>query len=663
MHTWARRLIRGSGKHSVRRRGGLSIAALVATAWMLIIPRPCWAEVTAQLTASSAKVEAGQPLRVELNVSSDEGAPESPRLTVPNGFGLRGPSISTRFSTSINGWSAQTRREVGATWEVTAPKVGVYKLGPAQAFVKGKAVASNAVTVEVVAPGTLPTQPQPNVRRRPRSLFDDDDFFSGFPGLGRSPLDDLLQQRADLFPDAPPEFHQATAKDPTAFLVATVSPERAVVGQQVTLRVVAYGAAGRFRESDSREPRRADFFSVPLTENSEKQQMYNVQIGETNYLAVKVREYALFPIQAGKLEVGPMKMAFYGSNYVEPRTGRPLERESEPIYLEVTEPPVKGRPLDYQVGDVGRFELEATVSPTKVREGDSFSVVAVLQGEGRLPESLKVPEQTGLEWLEPTVTEQHQVNARRRVEGKRTFTYVVKATRPGSIALGSLSFPYFDAQKRQYARASAALGQVVVEPSAPSQVTGTQPAADNHAASEIKLSELAAAREELLPFAPIPHWSNAPWVLPTMFGLPLGVLITQFARGRVLNFVRRRRAQRSALSERAQDELERAKQFIAERENDGAVAALERAIFLGIEAATGVKARAVLRESLTGTLTHAGLDVTASRAVVNLLHDLEAWRFARQGDIEEVMARTRQVVGSLLHRARSRPINSETQPS
>jgi hypothetical protein len=148
-----------------------------------------------------------------------------------------------------------------------------------------------------------------------------------------------------------------------------------------------------------------------------------------------------------------------------------------------------------------------------------------------------------------------------------------------------------------------------------------------------------------------------------MFGLPLGVLVTQFARGRVLTLVRRRRARRSALSERTQNELNRAKQLIAERDDDGTVSALERAIFLGVEAATSVKARAVLRESLTETLTHAGLDTTASRAVVTLLHDLETWRFARRGDVQELMARTRQVVGSLLQRAASRPSNGETQPS
>lgn len=633
--------------------GASSARVLLLSFVCLTSSRLAWAEVSAQLAATTTKVEVGQPLRVQLTVSSDEGSPQSPRLTIPGGFGLRGPSVGTRFSTSINGWSAQTRRELEATWEVTAPNVGTYNLGPAQAFVEGKPVASNVLTIEVVPRGTLPAPTAPTARRRPRSLFDDDDFFNGFPGfgrLGRSPLDDLMAQPDGLFPPAPPDYHQPSAKDPTAFLVADVSPATAVVGQQVTLRVTAYGAMGRFRESDPREPRRTDFFSIPLVESSEKQQMYTVQIGQTDYLAVRVREYALFPLKSGKLEIGPMQMAFYGSNYVSNTTGQPLVRQSDSLFVEVREPPLDGRPLNYQVGDVGKFQLEASVNPRQVRAGDSFSVVATARGEGRLPESLRVPEQVGLEWLSPTISDDQRINTRRRLEGHRTFTYIVKATRPGKLNLGKLSLPYFDPDKGTYALAEAALGELLVEPAAPSaSANATKPDA-NDDLPEVKLGELGAPRRELRPFTPSTHWSHASWVLPSMVGLPLGLVVTQLASARLLAAWRRRRARGSSLSGQANTELGKASELLASGERDAAVSALDRAIFLAIENATGLKARAILRDKLTEALGAAGVDGALATRLVDLLSQLEAWRFARQGDVGVLLQETTKAVAALPQR-------------
>src|SRR5690606_27364027 len=366
-------------------------------------------------------------------------------------------------------------------------------------------------------------------------------------------LDDLLQQ-ADEFPPSPPEFQVTGPRDRIAFLEASTTPERPVVGQQVTLRVIAYGAKGRYRESDTREPRRADFFSMPLLENSSQQQMYNVRVGETDYIAIKIREFALFPLQPSKLEIGPMKMAFYGSNYISARTGQPIERESKTLFVNVAEPPTEDRPIDYQIGDVSSFTLEASVSPKTVNEGDSFAVVATLQGEGRLPETLRVPEQTGLEWLKPTLTEHYKVGTNKRLVGKRTFTYIVKATRAGTLDLGALSLPYFNPDSGKYERASANLGSVVVSPNAsppPAAPSASVPAP----LADVKLTELGVARTELRPFSPQAPWTRSPWLWPLLIGLPSAVLVSQVAGERAARWWRRRRDQRVSLAGRASDEL------------------------------------------------------------------------------------------------------------
>lgn len=609
------------------------------------------AEVTSQLVIETAKVELGQPVRVELTVSSDEGAPASPRLDVPPGFIMRGPTVSTRFSTSISGWSAQTRREITASWLLTAPKTGVFTIGPARAVVESRAIASNSVRLQVVPAGTLPQRSPPSQqRRRPSSLFDDDDLFPGFPGLGRSgrsALEDMLQRQRGLFPDAPPGYQLPNARDATAFLDASVSPQRAVVGQQVTLRIIAYGAAGRFRESDTREPRRPDFFSMPITESSAQEQLYSVTIGDREYLAVKVREFALFPLKAGKLEIGPMQMAFYGSNYISPSTQQPLERHSQTLIVDVTEPPAVGRPLGYQVGDVGEFTLSASVTPRTVNAGSSFSVTATLEGEGRLPQSLRVPEQKGIDWLEPTVEGNAEPDARGVVRGKRVFTYIVQASRAGTFDLGELSLPYYNADQERYQTARATLGQVVVNPAAAS-VPGVGTAASAPLAPEVRLSETARARAELQAYSSrSSSWAYSPWLWLILIGAPLGVVLGHWGFTRVQHWSSRKKHARSALSNLAQDELRRAKDFSRRGDTSGAIAALERGLFQSIEHATGVKARALLREQLEPTLAAAGLEAATSKAVTTLLSEIEAYRFAHQGDLQDLLTKTQRLLAQL----------------
>lgn len=621
--------------------------ALVWVALVLLVSGRASAEVTAQLSASATRIEVGQPLTVELKVTSDEGSPDSPRLALPKGFGLRGPSVSRGFSATLRGLTPHTRSTMGATWQITPPAVGVYTVGPAQAFVEGRAVSSNTISVEVVTPGTLPQAPPQ--RRGPRSLLDDDFPFPGFPGFGRpgrSLLDDLMAPPEDAFEPAPPEYQVSGSRDPRAFLEATVTPQRAVLGQRVILRVIAYGGAGVFGEGSSQEPRRPDFFSESLMKPSNRQHMYAAKVGSREYLAVKVREFALYPLKAGKLEIGPMKFTFEGNGYG--RSG--TERSSQTISVDVTEPPATSRPLDYQLGDVGQFQLQASVNPRTLKEGESFAVVAELSGEGRFPEALRVPEQTGLDWLKPTITDDAHSTPHGRVEAKRTFTYVVKATRAGKVDLGNLRLPYFNPETGKYDVASAALGQVLVDATQPPATQSSAPASGTSqgmAEPDVHLKDLASPRHDLRPFTRNSHWTRAAWVWPTLLGMPLGVFGVQVLGARISGFVQRRRARRQTLSGRAADELKRAQSLNDQGNLEGALTAMERAVFLAIEDATGIKARAILRAELSRALTEAGVETAVAAQSVQLLTEIETVRFARQGDPSTLLSNVKSLLAAL----------------
>ena len=84
-----------------------------------------------------------------------------------------------------------------------------------------------------------------------------------------------------------------------------------------------------------------------------------------------------------------------------------------------------------------------------------------LAGTGNLPQSLRVPERTGVEWLEPEKKESIEPQGG-VVGGWRTFGYVVRIKESGAVDLGEVTLPYWDPVANGYQVARAVLGKVEV---------------------------------------------------------------------------------------------------------------------------------------------------------------------------------------------------------
>src|SRR5262249_5321019 len=275
--------------------------------------------------------------------------------------------------------------------------------------------------------------------------------------------DDLEDNLMRNKPELPPEYLVDHAPEQMAFLRATVSPADAVVGQQVTLRVYAYGAQGPYDEVGSSEPSRADFLSQVIVDSSYRQQRYMMELDAQRWSVVKLREIALFPLHAGNLVIGPMRMGFRGPNYPETQPMQGLVRSSPELHVMVREPPIAGRPPGYELGNTGNFSLSAEVEPLRVTAGDAVAATIRLEGTGNLPHELKVPEQRGVDWLDPSVTD--SISPRDSiVGGSRVFHYVVRLDEAGNRDLGEVTLPYYDPQARRYEVARASLGVVEVLP-------------------------------------------------------------------------------------------------------------------------------------------------------------------------------------------------------
>jgi hypothetical protein len=625
---------------------------------LAVWPGVARADVDLELNLGARAVGVGEPFRVDLSaMSQDDDTPENPQLTAPDAFEIQGPTIGTRQQVSISGMRMVRQSGISATWILSATRPGIYSIGPASVSTASGVKRSTVVQIQVLE------QPNPanrlGGRRRQRGL-DPLDPFDSFGGL--DPFDDMLDRMRrrspdlDRLPDAPDGIAVESPPDPIAFLSARVDKTEAVVGEQITLSIYAYGGRGVFQEaSGAREPPLQDFLAQRLVEDPSRQPVYQFTAQGHPWIAVKVREVALFPLRAGELEIGPLKLGFLGRRYPdEARGGGGVWRSSQALRIHVTEPPAAGRPPGY-TGEVGEFALAAGVEPRSVVAGDAVAVSATVKGQGRLPSTLKLPEQAGVEWLEPTLTDQSSVNDS-RVGGTRRFSYVVRLRRPGEVDLGQLSLPFFNPSTRQYQVRSVALGKVVVTPSA-------QAAAAPSAAGSAgpRLSELAALR--LTPgAAPAPARYFADrlgfWALLAL-GPGLVLVVTGGLRaGRSLRAAWRRRD--SSESAQAVQALKEAK--LAHKASDfaGVASGIERALYRALGAATGLKLRAVMRSELASTLGRSGIERALADQAVALLDTCDHIRFARgQGiDAEAQIRAAEALIKQLARRSAARPSGS-----
>jgi hypothetical protein len=599
----------------------------------------------------------GEAVQVRLDAMSDDGEePSQPELAVPTGFEVRGPSVGTRQQVSINGFSMVTQKGISASWLVTPIRAGLFTVGPATVVVKGQTKRSETVQLQVLPPGQ-----QPRARSRRRSA----DPFDNFDPFGNGAFDDLFDRlqrgggsRFEQLPEAPTDLVPPRPLDSLAFLDAHIDTRRAVVGQQVTLSIYAHGAQGLFQEAPgAREPSTPDFLAQRLVEDGSRQPVYQYNLDGQRWIAVKVRELALFPLRAGKLEIGPLEFGFLGRRYGV-RNGEGLRRSTRPIVIDVTEPPSEGRPPGYS-GEVGNFDLSASVEPRKIAAGGSVAVTARVKGRGRLPGALALPEQSGVEWLEPTLRDDAVVDDS-VVGGTRTFSYVVRLTRSGTLDLGALKLPLFNPATGRYRVESFPLGNVIVEP-APETAAG---AAAEHDEGP-HLSTLVSFRSSLGPHDRQTFLADRAgfwWLLGAGPGLVLAGAGALLVLGRVRGAARTREQSQATHATRA---IGDAREALAGEQIPPVASAAERALYNAVEWATGVRARAVLRSDLGRDLTRAGLSEALATRVGELLDACGQLRF---GGSDTARARAvvddvEQVVKQLVRRPPAKiPAGEERRP-
>ncbi|WP_437753357.1 BatD family protein [Sorangium sp. So ce1389] len=605
-----------------RRPAPLATALLLALLALLAPLRARAQQPELSSGASSTEVEVGEPFSVEVKALVERGAgmPSDPELRVPPDLDIvSGPSIGTQMKTQMGGGVVTTQLGISATWQVVANKPGRYTIpGPTITW-NGRRLPAAPILIKVVPASGRP--------RRPNNPFLlPGGPLHGFPWPFSGPGGLLDEEDAEDEPeDQAPELAMPNEPDPVVFLRAIPDKTAAVVGEQVTVSFYLY-----FRENaEMSEPRAApsaDFLRYQLLEDARQERPVYTRVGGHRYAARLVDKLALFPLKAGELHTGSMQARITGR-----RIGARVLRESNDIVVRVTEPPLAGRPSGYALGDVGQFTLKATVQPREIDQGGSVAVNVQVTGTGNFPQSLRVPERTGLEWLDPEKRESLEPRAG-AIGGFRSFGYVVRIQESGAVNLGKIEFPYWDPAQKRYVVETADLGVVqarAVAPPAPSGPAPGAPDADRGAAGRAEpfagMPGLRTSLGQYTPPATLPLDGAPFWLL--LAAPPL--VVTLFGAGdRLMRRARERRAAGATSPARlAALALREAEEAAAQGDLKATAAAIERALHRAIESATGLRSRGVLLAALPGELGQRGVPEALSARACEALAACEAIRF------------------------------------
>ncbi|MFP3940205.1 MAG: hypothetical protein ACLF0P_07855 [Thermoanaerobaculia bacterium] len=326
-------------------------------------------------------------------------------------------------------------------------------------------------------------------------------------------LRESLERRGRRSPD---EGDGAAGDTPELFLRAEAVPERPYVRQRVLYTVYLYTRVS-VRAMEARSlPGFHGVWARSLEQSGEPKKESVTWQGEP-YTRVALLRKELYPLAARTLVLDPVRARFLVErierarfSFAPVRVPVEMERESNPVTLEVRPLPAEGAPAGGPgsfTGPVGPVELQARLEPADLPVDRGATLTVVASGEGYLealsPPALSLSDTAdGLDVLGPDASPAPGTPGD---HSNRCWRFLLVPRRPGSWELPALELPYFDPRSGEYRTARAEIPKLVARPRSP----GASGEGPPH-----------TIRSAAVP-APSPGaWARARKVLPWAFAVP-----------------------------------------------------------------------------------------------------------------------------------------------
>ena len=368
------------------------------------------------------------------------------------------PSVH-RNMTFTNGALEQS---VTFRWSYRPLQEGPARLLATSVTVDGETWETQPLEIVVVDQAQRPQQPQPQA--------------SNWPFGAPSPT----------WPQGGGENNAPAALEPNdLFIRAVPSTTTAHQNEQIVVEYLLYFRDGiQLRHSRLAGSWDAEGFWREEFEIDTRPLPENVVENGLLYHTIPVKRVAIFPTRPGALTVDALEVESEVHLASGTRSSpfdrlfslrgqfQPVEIASEPIDLRITPLP-EGAPPAFS-GAVGVWNVTASVSRTDVEVGEPLHIVVTIQGTGNVA-TLDEPAfdpPGAFERYEPNIeTTIHRGG--RRIQGRKTFEYVVIPRANGSFDMPPVTFAWYDPGQDRYVTQQAELPGIRVTGSAEALAAGT----------------------------------------------------------------------------------------------------------------------------------------------------------------------------------------------
>ncbi len=558
------------------------------------------AAVSIDLDRSLAYV--GEEMRVEVKIKIN-GRMSYERYLPPSfeGFRMLGSGMTSQNIEIVN---MQVRRTESYIYTVAPLKKGSLKIGPAAVMMGGDVIRSQVKRLQVKPGASRPAPGQPGA---------EDD-----PGAG---VQDNRGRKVFVVAQAvPPKVYQGQAALVTwhLFVASNLGLRSFNPGKQPT--------TDGFWSEDYKSPTRLSF----------EQRVVEGDIFSVALLSRK----RLYAQKSGSLTVGPMALKLSVGQFF---AARQEDVASQPLQIEVLPLPREGRPAGFVPGNVGRYDLTATLDRDRIKGGDAVTLTMTIRGEGNLRQ-LKVPplvEMPGFKLYEPKVTDNLEL-------GEKRLEYLLMPTRAGQLQVPSISVPTFDPGAGKY--------RVLRSRPLPITVTGPMPESLQGSGKDPRKNVIGPTVRPPRPSRALTHRarfeplrSRLVWGL---FGAPVLLLLLISGGERLRTRLRQEtpRRQQRAAARRIREHLKRARELMSQGEKGAFFGEVAAAMHGLLDHKLGVRVEGLTREELERVLDGAGFDQGLCQEVLQELDNCDFARFTPAASDPAEMERTLSRAKKLLDR-------------
>lgn len=282
------------------------------------------------------------------------------------------------------------------------------------------------------------------------------------------------QARAQQAPAGDGQSDLARQIGDNLFLRASVDRARVLQGEQITVTFRLYTRVSVASYGIAKNPTLTGFWGEDI-ENPKTPQLTTETVDGKQYRVGVIRKLALFPTQAGTLDISPMEVqtvvqvqarrsadpfdAFFRDPF-----GQNVNYTVQSAPLRITVDPLPaGAPAGF-AGAVGRFTMQVGTDRTTVPLNEPVTLTVKIAGTG----NIKLLESPVLEI--PPDFEQYPQKVSEvinrggpAISGSKTFEMLVVPRYPGAKVIRPVTFVYFDPRTRKYERITSPRIDLTVE--------------------------------------------------------------------------------------------------------------------------------------------------------------------------------------------------------